>query len=137
MSYHMYGEHIGSLSVITSSRGTAAAWRVISGDQGNQWLTAMIDITLVRNDRVSLYLTRSEIAASKSNTAKPRTRNASLNIPPLYMKTDDFYRFNAISKVIDSQKRGFNVVVTSSVMGYMYELLQTAVTDWVFGSSGR
>ena len=54
----MYGEHIGSLSVITSSRGTAAAWRVISGDQGNQWLTAMIDITLVRNDRVSVGFDR-------------------------------------------------------------------------------
>ena len=54
MYYHMYGEHVGSLSVITSSRGTGQPWLVISGDQGNQWLNVSTDISVVFNDQVNL-----------------------------------------------------------------------------------
>ncbi|XP_071157171.1 uncharacterized protein [Mytilus edulis] len=45
--YHMYGRHIGYLSVYVKERDSESwsnAWQ-LSGDQGNQWIKASVDIT--------------------------------------------------------------------------------------------
>ena len=55
--YHMYGTHIGRLTVYRSSRSPSDPLFDRSGSQGNSWQKQQVETNVNRNERVGAECT--------------------------------------------------------------------------------